>query len=110
MASLARENLLREKSKIALSVGGVILGVFLIFTTVGLYFGISTILENQVLKAGADLWVTSRGASGSLHSPSFLPLALDNNIRGIEGVQKVAPLIRMGLTTEIDGEEGLLAI
>ncbi len=71
MVSLAKENLLHEKSKIALSMAGVVLAVFLIFATTGLYFGIVTVVENMVLKAGADLWVTSQGSSGSLHSPAL---------------------------------------
>ena len=91
MVSLAKENLLHEKSKVALSIGGVVLGVFLIFATVGLYYGIDAVVENMVLKAGADLWVTSKGSSGSLHSPSLLPMELNETLEKIDGVEQVTP-------------------
>lgn len=110
MVSLAKENLLHEKSKIALTIGGVVLGVFLIFTTTGLYYGMDAVVEKMVLKAGADLWVTSKGASGSLHSPSLLPTELNENLEGIDGVQEVAPLIRMSVTTDIDGNKELIYV
>lgn len=110
MVSLAKENLIHEKSKIILSVGGVILAVFLIFATTGLYYGIITVVENMVVKAGADLWVTSLGASGSLHSPSLLDSRLGEELKGIDGVIRVAPLIRRPIATNIDGEKLLINI
>ncbi|MBI4186361.1 MAG: ABC transporter permease [Chloroflexi bacterium] len=110
MVSLAKENLLHEKSKIALSVAGVILAVFLIFATTGLYLGIDRVVENMVLKAGADLWVTSKGSSGSLHSPSLLSSDLGESLRAIDGVQKVAPLIRRPVATELNGEKLLVSV
>ncbi len=108
MVSLAKANLFHEKSKIAISVGGVVLSVFLIFTTTGLYAALDTMMENMVMEAGADLWVTSRGASGSFHSPSLLPTDLNKSLEQVEGVEKVAPLIRTPMTTKINGEKVLL--
>src|SRR3989304_2066283 len=110
MVSLARENLLHEKSKIGLSIAGVILAVFLIFATTGLYFGIVTVVENMVLKAGADLWVTSPGSSGSLHSPSLLDSNIGEELKKIDGVKAVAPLIRRPIATNINGEKLLISI
>ncbi|OGO32717.1 MAG: hypothetical protein A2Z29_07850 [Chloroflexi bacterium RBG_16_56_11] len=110
MVSLARENLLHEKSKIVLSVGGVVLAVFLIFATTGIYFGIVTVVENMVLKAGADLWVTSQGASGSLHSPSLLNSRIGEELKRINGVKEVAPLIRRPIATNVNGEKLLISI
>ncbi|MGI2336226.1 MAG: ABC transporter permease [Dehalogenimonas sp.] len=108
MVSLAKENLLHEKSKVTLSIAGVVLGVFLIFTTVGLYNGLDRVVESMTLESGADLWVTSKGASGSLHSPSLLPTGLDAALSGIEGVEKVAPLIRMPVAVTLDDTKYLI--
>src|SRR5512147_1087393 len=94
MVSLAKENLLHEKSKVILSIGGVVLAVFLVFATAGLYNGINTVVENMVTKAGADLWVTSHGSSGSLHSPSLLNLQIGQQLKKLDGVEKVTDLIR----------------
>ncbi|OGO41838.1 MAG: hypothetical protein A2137_07165 [Chloroflexi bacterium RBG_16_58_8] len=110
MVSLAKENLLHEKSKIVLSVGGVVLAIFLIFATTGLYFGIVAVVENMILKAGADLWVTSQGSSGSLHSPSLLSIGVGDELKRIDGIAKVTPLIRRPIATFINGEKLLINI
>ncbi|MCL4416101.1 MAG: ABC transporter permease [Actinobacteria bacterium] len=110
MVSLGKENLLHEKLKVAISLGGVVLAVFLIFITVGLYNGINGAIENMVTKSGADLWVTSKGSSGSLHSPSLLNIAIGERLKQIDGVDKVAALIRRPLSLTLDGEKVLINI
>ncbi|MBI4304515.1 MAG: ABC transporter permease [Chloroflexi bacterium] len=110
MVSLAKENLLHEKSKVALSIGGVVLAVFLIFATAGLYNGINTVVENMTTKSGADLWVTSKGSSGSLHSPSLLNIKIGERLKQIDGVDKVVPLIRRPMALTVGGEKMLINI
>ncbi|MBI2851339.1 MAG: ABC transporter permease [Chloroflexi bacterium] len=110
MVSLARANLLHEKSKIGISIAGVVLGVFLIFATTGLYLGITSVVENMTLKAGADLWVTAEGSSGSLHSPSLIPLSLKDKLKNIAGVREVTPLIRRPVATDMNGEQMLINV
>ncbi|MDP2920554.1 MAG: ABC transporter permease [Dehalococcoidia bacterium] len=110
MVSVARQNLLHEKSKVALSISGVVLSVFLIFATLGLYNGIITVVENMTTKSGADLWVTSRGSSGSLHSPSLLNTGIGERLRQIPDVNKVAALIRRPVATTLNGEKVLINI
>lgn len=110
MVNLARRNLGHEKSKIAISIGGVILAVFLILTMMGLHRGFSTMMEDMAHGTGADLWVTTKGASGSLHSPSILPLGLQDNLTQIEGVREVVPFIRTPISTDLDSTKVLLYI
>ncbi|MBI4283064.1 MAG: ABC transporter permease [Chloroflexi bacterium] len=64
----------------------------------------------MTLKAGADLWVTSQGGSGSLHSPSLLSIKMGEELTEIDGVKQVAPLIRRGLATNINGEKLLISL
>ncbi|MFQ5883632.1 MAG: ABC transporter permease [Thermoplasmata archaeon] len=99
-----------EKSKIVISTGGVVLSVFLIFTISGVYYAMDSMMDSIVLKAGADLWVTSKGASGSLHSPSFLPIELNESLERVEGVEEVTPLIRHTLSTTIEGKKVLIIL
>lgn len=99
-----------DKSKVLLSVCGVVLAVFLIFATTGLYYGIAAVVGNMVMKAGADLWVTSPGASGSIHSPSLLNTRIGDELKKIEGISAVAPLIRITIATDINGEKLLISI
>ncbi len=107
---LAKENLFHEKLKIILSVSGVVLSVFLILSLSGVYYSMDVMMDNIVGEAKADLWVTSEGSAGSLHSPSLLPLALKDNLSSVEGVSSVSPLIRMPFSTEINGKKLLLYI
>ncbi len=108
MVSVARRNLAHEKSKVAVSIGGIVLSVFLILTMVGLNEAFSTMMDDMITGADADLWITSEGASGSFHSPSLLPISIQDNLTQIEGVSEVSPLIRTPLSVKINDEKVLL--
>ncbi len=108
MVRLAKENLRHDRQKVGVSIGGVVISVFLILTMIGLYQGFDTMMEDMAIGTGADLWVTSEGASGSLHSPSLLPLTIQDNITGIEGISECTPFIRTPISIEIDDEKVLL--
>ncbi len=107
---LAKENLFHEKFKIVLSVSGVVLSVFLILSLSGVYYSMDVMMDKIVGETNADLWVTSKGAAGSIHSPSLLSIDLYNDLNNVEGVQSVSPLIRMPFTTNIEGKKVLLYI
>ncbi len=108
MVLLAKENLKHDRQKVAISIGGVVISVFLILTMVGLYQGFDTMMDDMAVGTGADLWVTSEGASGSLHSPSLLPLTLQDNITVIEGVAESVPFIRTPISIEMNEEKVLI--
>jgi putative ABC transport system permease protein len=95
---------------VAISIGGVVLSVFLIFTLTGVYIAMDSVMDKVVEGAGADLWITSKGSSGSLHSPSLLPTNLSQNLTRIEGIQDVSPYIRYGVLTNIGGEKFLIIL
>jgi len=109
MIAVAWRNLLHDKTKGALSVLGVAMSAFLIFTVYGVYTGIDEIMEETVTGAGADIWVTQEGTSGSLHSPSILPRSASARLSDIPGVADWRPLIRTAVSYEqADGNSTLL--
>ncbi len=111
MVSIAKENLLNEKIKTIMSIGGVILSVFLIFTINGVYNGMTYTMESMVYNTGADLWITQEGTSGSLHSPSQVNLTyVDTNLKTIEGIEEYTPLIRSATIYNYSSDENVLLI
>ncbi len=110
MVDVALRNLAHAKSKVIVSVGGVVLSVFLILTMVGLNQAFSTMMDDMITGAGSDLWVTSKGSSGSFHSPSLLPMSIQDNLTQVDGVREAVPLIRTPLSTKIHDEKVLLYI
>lgn len=107
LVSIAKENLIHEKMKISMSIGGVVLSVFLIFTILGVYNGMEYTMESIVYKTGADLWITQQDTSGSLHSPSIITLDIADQLKSVDGIEDFTPLIRTATTYRV-GEDNVL--
>lgn len=65
-------------------------------------------LDDMVYEVDTDLWITSKGSSGSLHSPSLLPMAYQNALENYTGVESVTPLIRHAVSIRPEGSNVLL--
>jgi putative ABC transport system permease protein len=111
MVSIAKENLFHEKIKTVMSIGGVILSVFLIFTINGVYNGMNYTMESIVYNTGADLWITQEGTSGSLHSPSNVNFTdVDTNLKTIEGIEEYTPFIRSATVFNYSSTKNVLLV
>ncbi len=104
MVSIARKNLFRDKTRLAISVGGVAAAIMLILIVVGLFLEVQASPARYVLNTQADLWVVSEDAE-YLFDPSLLPETIEENLRGIEGVRDVNGLILSSVTVHLDGEK-----
>ena len=98
MVNVAWNNLWHDKVKSLLSIMGVVISVFLVFTIYGVYNGINSVMEEIVVGTGADIWITQKGTSGSLHSPSILSSDYKKKVSEISGVEEVGLLIRTGVS------------
>lgn len=107
MVPLARRNLLSEKGRLAISVGGVAFAVMLVLVVVSLYRGWSDVGRLYAQLPG-DLWVSQTGTTDPYHSSSFLPRDGARKLAAVEGVRSVAPVytrhiaFRPGGATELD--------
>ncbi|MHA1147382.1 MAG: ABC transporter permease [Promethearchaeota archaeon] len=110
MVSIARENLFHEKIKTLMSIGGVVLSVFLIFTINGVYMGMVYTMDSIVYNTGADLWITQEGTSGSLHSPSLVNTSIEGDLENIDGIKEYTPLIRTAVVYKAEDSNILLFI
>jgi len=93
MLLVARKNLFSERTRLAISVGGVALSVFLIGILLSLYRGWSQQVGGFVESVPADLWVASDGTTDFLAASSAVPDALAGKLKLVPEVDVVSPLI-----------------
>lgn len=110
MIAVARKNLLHDRAKFVVSVGGVALSTLLIIALLGVYFGIIQQARGIPLTSGAGYWVTERGLTNLFNSASFLPAGKAQELARIKGVKDVAPIINRTLTIKVKGKEATVAV
>lgn len=93
MLLVARKNLFSERIRLAISVGGVALSVFLIGILLSLFRGWSEQVGGFVEKTPADLWVASDGTTDFLAASSVLPDALAGKLKFVPEIDVVSPII-----------------
>lgn len=93
MLLVARKNLFAEKVRLAISVGGVALSVFLIGVLLSLFRGWNEQVGGFVERVPADFWLASDGATDFSFAASILPADLGDELAKREEVQTVSPLI-----------------
>lgn len=110
MVSVAVSNLFHQKSKTFLSISGVVVCVIMIFTINGVYNGMDYVMDSMIYNTQADLWITQDGTSGSIHSPSLLPISISNQLETIDGIEEFTPLIRTAATYSMENSDILLFV
>ena len=80
MLLVARKNLFSEKTRLAISVGGVALSVFLIGILLSLFRGWNDQVGSFVEDVPADLWVTRDGTTDFAAGGSQLPASLGSQL------------------------------
>lgn len=93
MLLVARKNLFSEKTRLAISIGGVALSVFLIGILLSLYRGWSEQVGSFVEEVPADLWVASDGTTDFTAAASILPDSLGSQLELVPEVDTVSPLV-----------------
>ena len=93
MLLVARKNLFAERTRLAISVGGVALSVFLIGILLSLYRGWSQQVGGFVEEVPADLWAASDGTTDFVAAQSVLPDSLGVQLKLLPEVDVVSPLI-----------------
>jgi putative ABC transport system permease protein len=93
MLLVARKNLLTERTRLAISVGGVALSVFLIGILLSLYRGWGEKVGEYVEAVPADLWAASEGTTDFIYAASVLPQSVGEYFELLPEVDTVSPLI-----------------
>lgn len=105
MLLVARKNLLTERIRLALSVGGVALSVFLIGILLSLYRGWDEKVGEYVEAVPADLWVGSEGTTDFIQAASVLPESAGVQLGLLPEVDTVSPLIARPLQMSRAGDD-----
>lgn len=113
MLLVARKNLFAERTRLAISVGGVALSVLLIMLLLALYRGWDEKVGGFVEDSNVDVWIASEGAKDFLAAASLLPAGGQEGEQAEEfldsrtDIEKWSPLIvrqMEGVKVEIDDE------
>jgi putative ABC transport system permease protein len=119
MLLVARKNLFSERIRLAISVGGVALSVFLISLLLSLYRGWDSKVGEFVQKSNVDVWIASEGSKEFASAASLLPtegqqaqqarLYLNNNSDVEEWSPMIVRPLRGGRVEKVGAAENLSA-
>ena len=110
MFLIARKNLFNDKTKFAISVGGVAFSVLLILMLNGVYQGWNQALGSYAESIPADLWVEQDGVGDMFHTLSFLPDNLAQELESIEGVALAQKYLGRQMVFKQNGQDASLFV
>lgn len=102
MVPVARKNLLADKVRLLIAIGGVTFAVLLILVVQSLYQGFSVRIGSFSERAPADLWVGEADTAGFVYA-SRIPVERGTAIAAVPGVRGVVPLYAKRLTVRSAG-------
>ncbi len=104
MLLVARKNLFNERIRLAISVGGVAVSVFLIGILLSLYRGWDEKVGEYVEMVPADLWVAADGTTDFIQAASVLPDVVGTRLGFLPEIDTVSPIIArpVGMVKEGD--------
>ena len=105
MVPIARRNLLAEKLRLAIAVGGVAFAVFLIVTIQSLYQGMRSSAGEFAQQFPADLWVAQRGIADLANSSSQVPVDVQPEVAALPGVRAAVNAYGRFIRVSVDGTE-----
>jgi len=107
MSIVTRRNLLAEKTRFFISIGGIALSVFLISFLLALFQGWNLQVGRFVERVDADIWVMSKGTTSFLTAASILPDKMEEELEQLPNVESVSALIVRPMTIDVaEQEEG----
>ena len=107
---IARRNLLSDRVKFLMALGGVTLAVVLILVIQSVYQGVKREYASFIDDLPGDAWVAQKGISGMVFSNSFLTPDDAAKVVAIPGVTAVHRLYGRLASFEVDGDEGGLYV
>lgn len=90
--TIAKQNLLHDKVRLAVTLTGIVFAVALITIQLGIFIGFTRTISAVIDNSGADIWITAPGVK---NFDIALPLSRDKyyDVLSTSGVQKVSKFI-----------------
>jgi len=105
LVPIARRNLLADKVKLVVAVGGVTLAIVLIIVVNSLYQGVRRDMDAFIHNLPGDVWITQQGTTDLVFSNSHLPSNTEASIRDTDGVRQLYSLNGRLMAFEHEGRE-----
>lgn len=105
MLLIAIRNLLQEKTRLLISVGGVSFAIVLMLTLIGIYQGAVSQFTKFIEKNPTDLVISRQGITDFFHGASLIPISELSGIAQEAGVEKVVPMIAQRAIIESEGKK-----
>ncbi|HSE44799.1 MAG TPA: hypothetical protein VLA89_05675, partial [Gemmatimonadales bacterium] len=105
MLRLALKNLLQNKPRLLISVGGTGLALTLVLFFGAVFHGATGRLTVYIDRARADVWVSQSDVRTMHMSSSALPAGVTDLVRAVDGVEEVVPILYSEDMIEAGGNE-----
>jgi putative ABC transport system permease protein len=93
MTGLATKSLLQDRTRFAMSAGGVALSIMLVLLLVGMYVGVNRQITAYMDNTETDLLVAQEGTRNFLGARSLLPIRAEELAARTSGVAGVVPVV-----------------
>ena len=102
---LARRNLIQDKTRLVLSLGGVALAVMLILLLNGFLTGMNRQITSYLNHSPSSIVVAQKGIRNLLGATSLLPPGADTEVEAIDGVVKAYPILSQFVILDLNGKK-----
>lgn len=103
--SLARRNLFQDKTRLALSIGGVALAVMLILILKGFLAGMNRQITSYLDNSPGDIVIAEEDVVNLLGATSLIPNGIDQKAESVRGVDKVIPILSQFIILDLHGKK-----
>lgn len=103
--SLARRNLFQDKTRLALSIGGVALAVMLILILKGFLAGMNRQITSYLDHSPGSIVVAQEDVVNLLGATSLLPDGITQRTESIRGVDKAIPILSQFVILDLHGRK-----
>ena len=110
MFRLAIANLVQNKTRLLISVGGVGLALTLVLFFGAVFTGAEGRLTVYIDHAGADVWVSQEGVRTMHMSESALPVSVVDEVKAVPGVEEAVPILYTEGMIEANSQENIVYV
>lgn len=110
MFRLAVANLVQNKTRLLISVGGVGLALTLVLFFRAVFDGAEGRLTAYIDRAGADVWVSQEGVQTMHMSESALPASVLEEVKAVPGVEQAVPILYTEGMIEANGKDYIVYV
>jgi putative ABC transport system permease protein len=103
--SLARRNLLKDKTRMAISVGGVALAVMLILVLNGFLTGMYRQITSYLDHSPGSLVVAQEDVVNLLGATSLLPVGIASQVEAVRGVDRAIAILSQFVILDLHGKK-----